>query len=204
MVSLSLVVYKDYGISIDEESTRMHGLVSLNYLCNFFPNTIFEFQSNNIIPELSSYFYINNTEFFFELILIVIIEIFLGLKNFGEIFYLRHLLTNFLFISSLIFFYLTVLEIFKDKYFSILAVLILYTSPRIFAESFYNNKDIVFMSFFIYATYFAIKFLNKFSYKNALFFALTLTIAINIRVIGIYLLLVFLFFFVFQNFNKKK
>ena len=36
LVSLSLVVYKDYGISIDEESTRMHGLVSLNYLCNFF------------------------------------------------------------------------------------------------------------------------------------------------------------------------
>ena len=58
LVSLSLVVYKDYGISIDEESTRMHGLVSLNYLCNFFfPNTIFEFQSNNIIPELSSYPY---------------------------------------------------------------------------------------------------------------------------------------------------
>ena len=157
LISLSLVVYKDYGISIDEESTRMHGLVSLNYLCNFFfPNTIFEFQSNNIIPELSSYPY-KQYGVFFELILIVIIEIFLGLKNFGEIFYLRHLLTNFLFISSLIFFYLTVLEIFKDKYFSILAVLILYTSPRIFAESFYNNKDIVFMSFFIYATYFCNK-----------------------------------------------
>ena len=28
LISLSLVVYKDYGISIDEESTRMHGLVS--------------------------------------------------------------------------------------------------------------------------------------------------------------------------------
>ena len=112
------------------------------------------------------------------------------------------MLTNFLFISSLIFFYLTVLEIFKDKYFSILAVLILYTSPRIFAESFYNNKDIVFMSFYL-CNLFCNKIFNKFSYKNALFFALTLTIAINIRVIGIYLLLVF-FFFRFSKFLTKK
>ena len=59
------------------------------------------------------------------------------------------------------------------------------------------------MSFFIYATYFAIRFLNKFSYKNALFFALTLTIAINIRVIGIYLLLFFLFFSFFKILTKK-
>ena len=204
LVLLSLVIYKDYGISIDEESTRMHGLVSLNYICNlFFPNTVFEFQSNNIIPELSSYPY-KQYGVFFELILIIVIEILFDLKNFGEIFYARHLLTNFLFISSLIFFYFTVLEIFKNRYFPILAVLILYTSPRIFAESFYNNKDIVFMSFFICATYFAIKFLNKFSYKNALFFALALTIAVNIRVIGIYLLLIFLIFSFLEILTKKK
>lgn len=203
LVLLSLVIYKDYGISIDEESTRMHGLVSLNYICKlFFPNTVFEFQSNNIIPELSSYPY-KEYGVFFELILIIIIEIFFGLKNFDEIFYVRHLLTNFLFISSLIFFYLTALEIFKDKFFSILTVLILYTSPRIFAESFYNNKDIVFMSFFIYATYFAIKFLNNFNYKNAFFFALALTIATNIRIIGIYLLLIFLIFSLLKVLTKN-
>ena len=29
---ISLWIYKDYGISIDEPSTRVHGLVSFNYI----------------------------------------------------------------------------------------------------------------------------------------------------------------------------
>ena len=33
---ISFSIYKDYGISIDEESTRYHGLVSLNYIIEFF------------------------------------------------------------------------------------------------------------------------------------------------------------------------
>ena len=33
---ISVNIYKDYGISIDEESTRYHGLVSLNYIIEFF------------------------------------------------------------------------------------------------------------------------------------------------------------------------
>ena len=59
------------------------------------------------------------------------------------------------------------------------------------------------MSFLIYAIFFAVKFLNKNSYKNALFFALTLSIAINIRVVGIYLLLIFIFFFIIKNLMKN-
>ena len=35
LIVLSVIIYKDYGISIDEESTRMHGLVSLNYISKF-------------------------------------------------------------------------------------------------------------------------------------------------------------------------
>ena len=31
-IILSLTIYKDYGISIDEPSTRFHGLVSFNYV----------------------------------------------------------------------------------------------------------------------------------------------------------------------------
>ena len=203
LLLLSFIIYKDYGISIDEESTRMHGLVSLNYLCNiFFPNSLFEFQINNKIPSFSSY---PHKEYgvFFEMIMIFFTEIFLNLKSFSEIFYMRHLLNNLLFMSSLFFFYLISLEIFKNKYYPIFSVLILYTSPRIFAESFYNNKDIVFMSLLIYTIYFAIKFLKNVNYKNALFFALALAITINIRVIGIYLLLIFILFLLIKTPLKK-
>ena len=58
IVLLSLFIFKDYGISIDEESTRMHGLVSLNYICSlFFSNTVFDFQNYNTIPNLDTYPY---------------------------------------------------------------------------------------------------------------------------------------------------
>ncbi len=203
LLLFSFIIFKDYGISIDEESTRMHGLVSLNYLCNiFFPNSLFEFQIKNQIPSFSSY---PHKEYgvFFEIILIVITEVFLDLKSFSEIFYMRHLLNNLLFMSSLFFFYMISIEIFKNKFYPFFTVLILYTSPRIFAESFYNNKDIVFMSLLIYSIYFAIRFLKNVNYKNALFFAFALAITINIRVIGIYLLLIFILFLLIKTSMQK-
>ena len=104
LLLLSLNVYKDYGISIDEESTRINGLVSLNYICEFFfPEREFNFQLVNNIPDLNTYPF-REYGVLFEIILILIVEVFLGVKEFSEIFYLRHLLTNFLFLVSLIFF----------------------------------------------------------------------------------------------------
>ena len=50
------ILHTDYGISVDEESTRFHGVVSLNYILDFlFPNQKFEFQINETIPKLAQY-----------------------------------------------------------------------------------------------------------------------------------------------------
>ena len=204
LIVLSVIVYKDYGISIDEESTRMHGLVSLNYICNlFFPNYDFNFQLANNIPDLNSYPY-REYGVFFEIFLILIVEILFGLSDFSEIFYLRHLITNLLFLSSLICFYLISLEIFKSKYFAYLSVIILYSSPRIFADSFYNDKDLVFLSFFIFSILSIIKYLEKTNYTNSILLAFVLSITINIRVIGIYLLILTIFFVLIKILMNEK
>ena len=172
----------------------MHGLVSLNYISNlFFPNYDFNFQLANSIPELNSYPY-REYGVFFEIFLILIVEILFGLNEFSEIFYLRHLITNLFFLISLICFYLISLEIFKSKYFAYLSVIILYSSPRIFADSFYNDKDLVFLSFFIFSILSIIKFLKETNYTNSILLAFVLSITINIRVIGIYLLILTIFF----------
>ena len=55
---ISTFLYKDFGISIDEESTRHHGLVSLNYikiLINKYFNLNFEINQN--IQDLENYEY---------------------------------------------------------------------------------------------------------------------------------------------------
>ena len=69
---IGYVLHKDYGISLDEESTRFHGIVSLNYICEIlFPNQKFEFQINNFIPKLHQYEF-REYGVFFEILLIVI------------------------------------------------------------------------------------------------------------------------------------
>ena len=61
---ISIGIFKDFGISIDEESTRYHGLVSLNYLIEFFN---FNFETTANIKKLESYEY-REYGVFFEII----------------------------------------------------------------------------------------------------------------------------------------
>ena len=42
LLGISLLLFKDYGISIDEESTRFHGIVTYNYILNIL-NNYFDF-----------------------------------------------------------------------------------------------------------------------------------------------------------------
>ena len=83
LVIVGYILHDDYGISLDEESTRLHGIVSLNYICEFFfPNEKFAFQTNNLIPKLSEYEF-KEYGIFFEILLTLIIEIILEIKSFS-------------------------------------------------------------------------------------------------------------------------
>ena len=55
---LSFSIYKDFGISIDEESTRKHGLVSLNYILSILnENFGFNYVIESNLPSLNNYEY---------------------------------------------------------------------------------------------------------------------------------------------------
>ena len=136
------------------------------------------------------------------------IEETLRIKENYNSFYVKHFLTFFLFFLSSIFFYKLILERFKSIFFSLFITLFYVTSPRIFAESFYNCKDIVFMSFCVYALYFCLKSLEIFNYKNIIFFSAFAAFATNIRIMGVILFFLFLIFFILncleeKNFFKK-
>ena len=70
------------------------------------------------------------------------------------------------------------------KSLAILGSTFLFLSPRIFAQSFYNNKDIVFMSLFVISLYTAINFLEKPNVKNAIIFSIISSLAIDIRILA--------------------
>ena len=86
---------------------------------------------------------------------------------------------------------------------SLIGSLSLILSPRIFAESFYNPKDIIFMSLFIIATLFSIKFLRDKNNSSIILAAFFTSLAVGVRIVGIYLPLITLFFFLFNTDNTK-
>ena len=92
--------FADYGITWDESSTRFHGLVSLKYITDHFPE-IYDFTSWDLPenPKLHKYDY-KAYGVSFELIL-TFFEKVSSLKTSREIFLLRHFLNYCLYFFGL-------------------------------------------------------------------------------------------------------
>ena len=61
------------------------------------------------------------------------------------------------------------------------------SSPRVFGDSFFNNKDAIFLSLITISLFYSFKILQKFNYKNIFYFALFSALATSSRVLGIFL-----------------
>ena len=73
----------------------------------------------------------------------------------------------------------------KDWRYGLIASLFLYLSPRFFAESHYNNKDIMTMVMILCCLWFAIRFIEYRTGNDALLFALFGAFAANMRISGL-------------------
>ena len=108
-------------------------------------------------------------------------------------FLLRHFFTFIVFFISTIYFYKIIVSIYNSKITALLGTSFLIISPRIFGESFFNNKDIIFMSLFIIGIYYAIKFLHSKNILSVLTFALICAAVVNMRILGIILPFIIIF-----------
>ena len=105
------------------------------------------------------------------------------------------MLLLFSFFYALIYFYKLAKLRTNNVILSSTAVVILFLTPRIFANSFYNSKDIVFLSFFFIAIYYSIKFFKKHLKKNIILAGLTCAIAIDTMIAGVILPLLLSYLF---------
>ena len=200
---LGINIYQDYGISIDEDNTRVNGFVGLKFVYDFFgisyTSLIDNFPSINDYPE-------KGIGYLFD-IPAAFIEYKLNIKDFREYILLRHLINFIFFFFGVLFFYLLLLKRFNSVLLSILGCLFLIISPRIFAHSFFNNKDIVFMSLFIIATYFSLALIEKPNFYNSILASIFIALSISIRILGSILPLIIIFFLLIKflrNENKQK
>jgi len=185
---IGLSIFDDYGISWDEPSNRMQGIVSYNYLFNN-DKHLLNYKNN----EYGVAFHLP----------LVIIEKILNLKDSREIYLLRHLLTFISFYISSIFFFLICKSYFRSNLLGFLGTICLILSPRIFAHSFYNSKDLVFLSFFIISIFTLISFLKEKNYSRLIYHSLTSAFVIDIRITGILIPALTIILFIIDSFKEN-
>jgi hypothetical protein len=96
-----------------------------------------------------------------------------------------HGYTFLVFMSGVFAIYLIASYLAKGWRYGLVASLLLYLSPRFFAEGHYNNKDVMAMVMMLWCLWFAIRFIERKTVGAALLFALFGALATNMRVSGI-------------------
>jgi len=193
-------IYKDYGISIDEDNTRINGFVGLKYIFDIFN---YDYNSRlNAFPSISE-FPEKGIGYVFD-VPAALIEYIFEINDPRSFFLIRHLLNFIYFFVGTIFFYLILKNRYKSFGLAILATLFLIVSPRIFANAFYNNKDIIFLSLFIIATYFSIRTLQESSFINSTLASIFIGLATGMRILGVYMAILLLFFLTIKYLRNEK
>ena len=197
-------IYRDYGLTLDDEIYRKNGEFYYEYIKILFLSKSvlglndLESLSEKILGEIG----IINHPVFYELILAIFIDL-LNINYSKEIYEFSHFLNFFIFFISLIFFYKLISKKFSSFFYGLFSIIILFLSPRIFAEVFYNSRDIFFLSLFIFNIYSGHVFLEKQNLKTSILFSLTSALLINAKVLGVVPPILFLFFYFLNTLSKE-
>jgi hypothetical protein len=133
LLVIGILIYRDFGVPIDESYQLQTAMVNHGYI----------FKNDATLLSYEDRYY----GVIFELPLLWVSSRFTK----PESMYVRHFLLYLAFLASLVIFYLLSRRLFNSSWWGLLAVCMLVFSPRIFADAFYNSKDIAFMEAFILA-----------------------------------------------------
>ena len=205
---VGIFTFKDYGITIDEEFQRASGFYWLNYVLNFTPFENLKSIVDKLIlkpreftlPPPETY---NQWGTIFDLPM-AFLEVILEVKDPKNYYHLRHLFNFLIFFISSIFFFKLLFNRFLNYNVSIIGTLFYVLSPRIYGNSFYNNKDLIFLSLLTIALYFCFKLFNKIKFKNLFFFSFFAAACSASRVLGIFLIMSFFIFYLLSISPKTK
>jgi hypothetical protein len=92
--------------------------------------------------------------------------------------------------------------IFNDWKTGFIGSLFLILSPRIFAHSFYNSKDLILLSFMIINMYALVRFFKNKTYLTAIMLGFCTAVVIDTRIVGVYIPFVTLFFLSLEAFKS--
>ena len=159
-IIFGLLVFKDYGIHIEEKFHRLNGHYWLNYIADIFGFEELYLITNNKISGIYDYTLSQVSHYdkwgpIFDTV-VAYLEIIFKLEDINQIYYFKHLLSYLFFLIGSFFFFRILEYRFQNFYLSFLGLVLYLTSPRIFGDSFLY-KDVLYLSFFSITIYFFVK-----------------------------------------------
>ena len=133
-----LPVLDDYGSSPDENTHRIHGAATIDYVLG----------DGDVILGLP-----NRAHGVAVQLPLAFVERALGLDDSRELSLARRLMTHLLFLAGGLFAYLLAARLFNNKRIALLATLLFLSHPRLYTHSFVNDKDIPFLTAFVIALF---------------------------------------------------
>ena len=186
---IGVFTFKDYGLTGDEVFERQTGFYWLNYVLGFTPFDNIKSIAAIKFEEIKG-FTLPKTEDnpFYGVIFSLpaaFLEVIFNIEDSKNYYHLYHFLNFTLFFIASIFFYKLLLNRFLNINIALVGTLFFVLSPRIYASSFYNNKDLVFLSLATIALYYCFKSLEKINYKNLLIFSIFAAMCTSSRIFGV-------------------
>lgn len=170
-VLLGTLLYQDYGVSFDEISHLEGAEQNYKLITEGRPlPTDRDWRHYGPVFDLS----------------VFMVSRALSLDDIRSNLLLKHLLTFLFYCLALACFYLLCRDYFGNWIPAYFACVLMVVHPRIFADSFYNPKDLPFMSSAMISVFTMLRFLDKPTLMRGIVHAATCAICIDIRIIGVF------------------
>jgi len=178
--------HRDYGLHWDSWSQYQIGKINYQYI----------FHGDNLLLTYKDRYYGP----FFELLLLFLT----GSMSIQEMFFAQHFITYCFFIFGLAGFYVLIFRITRKPALAIIGIILIFLSPRILADSFYNTKDIPFMSAFILAFLTLHILYSRLNWTTIIIHSLATAIMIAIRLQGVFIYALTFLAFISLFFKKDE
>ena len=171
---VGMVMVDDYGAGWDSQAVRGLSEANLAFIRG---------DAVTILPTDPFRFY----GMAFELPLFLL-ERGLGLEDSYRIYLLRHLLTHLFFLAGGFCAALLAYRLFHSRGVALLVLLLFVLQPRLYAHSFFNSKDLPFLSMFMVSLYVTHRAFRKETVGAFLLCGVSVGVLTNLRIMGVMLL----------------
>jgi len=179
---LGVLLFRDYGVSWDESVEHYYGVVNIKYIAKRFHLAA---SAGQPMPDLATYPDRDHGPAF-DILVPIISRLFTS-DTPRAYMLTRHLLIYSAFVLGVWSLYCLGRNRFNSWRFGLAGALALVLSPRLFAEGFYNGKDIVFLTLFALGMLFLTQLLERPTVTRAALLGVATGLAIDVRILGLLL-----------------